>query len=113
VPAEAEIGDFDVAARIKEDIVEFDVAVRNAAIVEEVEGVDELEKEALDFRKFEFALGGHVCGQFALGTIFHHNKQVLIRVQDFTNFDDMVVIDGLEDIDFLDKSLESGIVLHV
>jgi hypothetical protein len=56
VAAESEISNLEVMSGIEKDIVKFDVPMCNAAPMKEIECLDKLEEETLDFGRVKTPL---------------------------------------------------------
>ena len=110
---DAEVGDFDVAFVVDEDVGAFDVAVDDVAAVEVGEPGEDLPDEVSDEGFVELAVGVEHCGDGAAGNIFEEDVEVLSVGVGAKVLDYILVLEVAEKIDLAFKCGDHAFFLFV
>lgn len=93
---ESEVNDFDDFVGSDEDVLGLKIAMSDEIVMGVVNSADDLfEEEPCIF--FADLIELDIVVQFASFSQFHDDKYVIAGVEDFVKFDDVVVVDELED----------------
>lgn len=95
------IGYFDIAFAVKENIVEFYVAMGNVFGVNKVEAIDYLLENLLGKWFFETTTLANVIQKVTSCAKLHYNHNVLLGFNCFVYFDYMIMSELQQQIDFL------------
>ena len=89
------VGHDHVPVPVEEQVFEFEVAVDNLFLMEVPYGGDELSKQLAGIAFFEVAVGEDVIEEFTAGGIFEDDPDVLVRLDDIVEMNDIRVIERL------------------
>lgn len=93
---EAEVGDDDIAIPIKEQVLEFEIAMDNLLLMDIPNSGDELSKEFSCVSFSQIPVSEDVIEEFTTGRIVENNADVLVRFYCFVEPDDTGVVERLE-----------------
>ena len=96
----SEISYFDIAFAVKENVVKFDVAMGNIFRVDKVKTVYYLFENFLSERLFEATSLANIVKKVSSRTKLHHNHNMLLGFNCFVYFDNMIMSELQQQIDF-------------
>lgn len=99
--ADAKVAELDLALRVQEYVVEFDVAVQDALAVAVGEALDDLLEEALGDLFLESPPPADIVEQIATSANFYHEEDVLLGLEVLVESDDVLVARLLQHHHFL------------
>ena len=106
---EAEVGEFELASVADEDVGGFDVAVEDSPAMEIIETFEELFSEVflVGLRELE----GRMVEEASqvVGKVFEDHEAVILFDHDFLEADDVVVPEGLQELDFADGGYRKAV----
>lgn len=87
----AKVSNFDVTFAVEQDVVKFDVSVRDLLCMDVAQPIDDLLEDLLRVGLLESPALPHVVEEIATCTQFHHDDNMLISFNRLVDLNDMVV----------------------
>ena len=107
--AEAEIDQSNILLMVEEQVLRLEVPVNDAQLVEVLDAADDLLEEFAGFGLLELLLLHDVVEELAPAHELHYQKQLLRRLNDFEQLDDVGMPDELQYVNFASHSLHVSI----
>lgn len=91
LPGDTEVSDLYIAFAIEEDIVKFDIAMRNILGMNVAQSINNLLENFLSKRLLQSAAFTHVIEKITASAQLHHNDDVLLCFNCLVDFDNVVM----------------------